>query len=193
MRALTAGVPLLPGLCLDDLISPSAPREAGRVIIHDDNTHFPTRMPPPSNCSLSGARESSSLPHIPVALEQPALLCWSSYGWGGSPSPQPKIRMDGSAERGRRSGGHSGHPQRSSYNGEGTGLAQGSRWGFTFICSTWVLAQPLSPSKKQDSMTREPFLPLRTDIPIRGGGVERNQDKLVWRRGNWRTDDLRSW
>lgn len=42
--------------------------------------------------------------------------------------------------------------------GKGPRSARCSRRGPPFICSTWVLTQPLNPSKKQDSMTREPFL-----------------------------------
>lgn len=40
------------------------------------------------------------------------------------------------------------------------------------IYGTFVLAQPLSPAKKQDSMTWELFLRLRADIPIQEEGLK---------------------
>lgn len=37
-----------------------------------------------------------------------------------------------------------------SYSGEGTSLAHCSRWGPTFICSTWVgAAQPSAPQRSK--------------------------------------------
>ena len=40
------------------------------------------------------------------------------------------------------------------------------------IYGIFVLAQPLSPRKKQDGMTWELLLPLRADIPIQGEGLK---------------------